>query len=149
MKIPHCSNKQYTWWSMRISNNRRVFVLTSVLLLGFVLLVACGGGGPLTVGEQATLICSEECAARGQCGSLTDDTKVVLGQDSGPVVRGHNRFFVENVVVTVDETTERTLIGALNGVPLVETTPFPHTFYRVTQPEIPKTAWVSGWCITR
>ena len=123
--------------------------LTIILLAGFVLLVACGNGAPLAPGEQATLVCSEECAARGQCGTLTDDTKVILGQDSGPIVRGHNRFFVENVIVTVEETTQRDLIGALNGVPLLEATPFPHIFYRVTQAEIAKTAWVSGWCIVR
>jgi hypothetical protein len=64
-------------------------------------------------------------------------------------VRGHNRFFVENAVVVVDERTERQLIGALNGVRLPEATPFPHIFYRVTQAEIAKTAWVSAWCITR
>jgi len=129
--------------------NWRLIRLALILLAGFILLVACGGTAPLTPGEQATLVCSEECAARGQCGTLSDETKAVLGHDSGPIVRGHNRFFVENVVVNVDETTQRDLVGALNGVPLLEATPFPHIFYRVTQPEIAKTAWVSGWCIAR
>jgi hypothetical protein len=53
------------------------------------------------------------------------------------------------VVVVVDETTERRLIGARDGVRLPEATPFPHTFYRVTQAELARTAWVSAWCITR
>jgi hypothetical protein len=129
--------------------NWRLTRLLVILIGSFVLLVACGNTATLTPGEQATLICAEECAARGQCGTLSDGTKVVLAQDSGPVVRGHNRFFIENVVVTVDETTERRLIGAQNGVRLPEATPFPHIFYRVTQAESVRTAWVSAWCITR
>jgi hypothetical protein len=129
--------------------NWRLIGFIFFFIAGFVLLAACRSTAPLAPGEQATLICSEECAARGQCGTLADDSKVILGQDSGPIVRGHNRFFMENVTVVVDETTERRLVAASNGVPLPEAEPFAHIFYRVTQPEIPKTAWVSGWCITR
>jgi hypothetical protein len=72
-----------------------------------------------------------------------------LAHESGPVVLGHNRFFVENAVVVIEEKTERRLIGARNGVRLPEATPFPHAFYRVTQREIARTAWVSEWCMTR
>jgi hypothetical protein len=129
--------------------NWRVIRLMLILLAGFVFLVACGNNAPLAAGEQVVLVCSEECAARGQCGSLSDGTKAILGQDSGPIIRGHNRFFIEGAVVNIDETTNRDLVSAVNGVPVFEAIPFTHTFYRVTQPELLKTAWVSGWCIVR
>lgn len=98
--------------------------------------------------QQAKASCTETCARRGQCGTLPDNRKAILANQSGPAVSLHDRFFTEGSVVTVIEVGERELIATQNGVPLIPgATPFPHTFYRVSTAD--KTAWVSSWCLTR
>jgi hypothetical protein len=103
---------------------------------------------PFARDEQARIDCSEACAARGQCGTLIDDTRAVLANEGGPAVSLHNRFFLQDTLVTVVETSARELIAARDGVPLIaEATSFPHLFYRVTGEG--KDAWVSEWCLAR
>lgn len=126
--------------------------LLLVLLVGLAvaLLAACRNGEetPLAQGDQAEISCSNECAAHGQCGTLDDEQRAVLGHDSGPAITLHNRFFIDETLVTIEEINTREVIAARDGVPLnAEATPFPHTFYRVTGEG--KTAWVSGWCLAR
>lgn len=114
------------------------------------LLAACRNGEdtPLTQGEQVQITCSDQCAVHGQCGTLDDDKLAVLGYDSGPAITLHNRYFVDETLVTIEEINTRDIIAARDGAPLFdEATPFPHTFYRVTGEG--KTAWVSGWCVAR
>lgn len=129
---------------------RRHLLVVTLLALAVALLAACRNGEDtaLTQGEQAEITCSDECAARGQCGTLDDDQRAVLAHDAGPAITLHNRYFVEEALVVIEETNTRDLIAARDGAPLIaEATPFPHTFYRVTGEG--KTAWVSGWCLAR
>ncbi len=129
---------------------RRPLLLLLLLGLAAALPAACrnGADSPLAQGEQAEITCSDECAVHGQCGTLEDEQLAVLGHDSGPAVTLHNRYFVDETLVTIEETSTRDIIAARDGAPLnAEATPFPHTFYRVTGEG--KTAWVSGWCLAR
>ena len=125
-----------------------LLVVLAFLMTG--LLAACGGDDevPFTVDEPAQLTCSEECAARGQCGTLPDSSRVVLASTGGPAVTLHDRFFRDGAAVTVVEINERELIAARDNQPLTGiATPFPHTFYRVSGED--RTAWVSEWCMAR
>lgn len=119
------------------------------LVLVFLLLVACGRNEtPLATGEQAQIACSEECSDRGQCGTLNDGRRAVLGGEFGPAVSGHTRFFLDETLVTIAEIQQRDLIAARDGVALTtEATAFPHLFYRVEGEG--KSAWVSEWCVAR
>lgn len=122
-----------------------------LLLLAFgLLLAACGGDNPpLAVDEAAKIVCSDDCVAHGQCGRLVDDRRVVLANEGRPAVWAHNRFFLDETLVTVREVSQRELIAARDQVPLsaLEATPFPHVFYRVEGEG--KNAWVSEWCVAR
>lgn len=112
-------------------------------------LVACRDqDSSFAVDQQARVTCSESCTRHGQCGTLPDNQKAILAGVNGPAVSLHDRFFIEGTEVIVVEISERELIAAQNGVPLIpQATPFPHTFYRVSAAD--RTAWVSEWCLAR
>ena len=137
---------------VHMSRPRLIFPLI-VLTFGLIgLLAACGRGDEtvpqFVVDEQVQVTCSDECAAHGQCGALVDDARVVLASEGGPAVTLHDRLFVEETLVTILELSQRELIAARDGAPLLgQATPFPHVFYRVSSES--KTAWVSEWCLAR
>ncbi len=130
---------------------RHPLLLLFLLGLAVVLPAACRNGEDtsLAPGDQAQINCSDECAAHGQCGTLVDNEQLaVLAQNSGPALTLHNLYFVDETLVTIDETNTRDIIAARDGAPLnAEATPYPHTFYRVTGDN--KTGWISGWCLAR
>ena len=125
-----------------------LLALLTIILVG--VLAACRGNAAespqFVVDEQAEITCSEECVNHGQCGTIDDDP-VALAMEGGPAVSLHDRFFLEGALVTILELSQRELLDARNGVPLPESTPFPHTFYRVSSEG--KIAWVSEWCLVR
>lgn len=123
--------------------------LILVFLSALSLLTACRNENvPFTVEEEAEATCSETCARYGQCGTLPDNQKAVLANQAGPAVSLHDRYFTEGTRVIVIEISQRDLVASRNGVPLIpDTTPFPHTFYRVNSAD--KSAWVSEWCLAR
>lgn len=137
-----------------MSRMRLIFllILLAIILAGLLALLSVlrgrGAGDPqFAVDEQVKATCTDECVARGQCGTIGDNP-IVLAMDAGPTVVLHDRFFPEGATVTITETSDRELIAARNGIPLTPgATPFPHTFYRVNDDG--KTAWVSGWCLAR
>lgn len=124
-------------------------VLPLVLLLALAVLAGCGDEtATFAENEQAKIACSQECAERGQCGEMDDGRRAVLASEGAPAVAAHNRFFVEETLVTIVGTQPRELIAARDGVPLIaEATPFPHLFYNVSDGG--KTAYVSEWCLGR
>lgn len=125
--------------------------LWPLLFIGIFVVTACRNRTPSLpgVGEQAVLTCSEECAARGQCGTLTTSQPVVLANEAGPSVKYQDRYFPEGTLVTLIEVNEREVIAARDGAPQTgSATPFLHNFYRA-QDAAGKTAWVSSWCIAR
>jgi hypothetical protein len=133
-----------------MSGLRPTLYLVVVFLGLILLLVACGDdNAPFAPNDRALIACTEECAARGQCGTTDDGRRVVLANGGGPAVSLHDSLYTDGTQVVVNESTERELIAARNGVPLIgESDPFLHTFYRVSNQE-GKTAWVSSWCLAR
>ena len=123
--------------------------LPLALLVALALLAGCGNElATFSENEQAKIACSQECAERGQCGEMDAGRRAVLANESVPAVAAHNRFFVEETLVTVVGTQPRELIAARDGVPLIaEATAFPHLFYNVSDGV--KTAYVSEWCLGR
>jgi hypothetical protein len=121
-----------------------------LLALGLVVLASCGSNQPSqpAVNEPGVLVCSRECGDRSQCGVLQSAEHAVLANEGGPAVTLHDRYFLDGTTVTVLEINERQLLPAQNGVPIPNSTPFPHNFFRVSEAG-GKTAWVSGWCIER
>jgi hypothetical protein len=150
-------------WSSNLTIRRSSGKLIGVMLamrlrtIGFILLIlatfvitaACRNrNAALGIDEVAITVCNETCARHGQCGTLADGRKAVLANLIGPAVSLHDRFFEDGTQVMVNEISDRELIAARDSVPLyLESTPFPHTFYRVTAGD--KTAWVSQWCLER
>ncbi len=126
-----------------------VLVLVVVIAIAVTLLLTRGNGNvSLAVNDRAVVTCSEECAARGQCGTLNNSRPVVLASTVGPEIRNHNSLYLNNTQVVIMGLTERQLIAARNGNPLFgQAEPFNHTFFQVSDQE--KTAWVSGWCLAR
>jgi hypothetical protein len=123
----------------------RAWVVLALLVL---LVAACGGGGgeetvaPLPE-NQVRLVCSEECAARAQCG-LANGSPVVLLRQEGPEVSGHNLMAPEGTVATRIDAQPREVVQTSTGQPLLV------TFIRVQVPEQAIDGWVvQDWCTTR
>lgn len=131
-----------------------VFILLNSLLL---LLAACSGLGAdatqpeqapilgsdvlFPPGSQASLICSDGCFDRGQCGGQTAGTRdVVLLSSFGPAVSGHDRWAAIDTTVPINSSQTRTVQKKQNG----EQSPI--EFYQVGLPN-QGSAWVAGWCV--
>ena len=131
-----------------MSRLRPTLFFATLFALAYFLAACRGEVVPLAVDEQAQIDCTDECATRGQCGRLLDDRRVVLANEGRPAVADHNRFFLAEALVVVREVSNRELIAARDGVPLMnEAVPFAHVFYRVEGEG--KNAWVSEWCVAR
>jgi hypothetical protein len=133
-----------------MSRLRPTLYLAAAFFALTLLLAACrDDNAPLEQNERALIACSEECAARGQCGTTDDGRRVVLANSAGPEVSVHDSLYTDETQVQVVELTQRDLIAARNGAALTaEATPFPHTFYKVTD-QAGRSGWVSGWCLAR
>jgi hypothetical protein len=90
--------------------------------------------------EESTLICSEECQDRGQCGRDEEGSEFVLMNLASPVVEKHDRSIQANTPVTIVGEEIRSVIllssSAAIDVP----------FYQVALPDGAR-AWVAGWCL--
>ena len=97
-----------------------------------------------------TLVCSQECADRGQCGEAQsgNDAVVVLGGKDGPAVEAnqHDVVFLAGSAATVRSSMEVTLLDS-------DGREFKETFSRVEalnpMGDIAETGWVADWCIER
>ena len=103
------------------------------------------------VPEFVTLVCSQDCADRGQCGTTQGENEavVVLGGKDGPVVEPdrHDVLFLAGATVEVKGSMEVDLAQVEGGEG------FPQTFSRVEwlnpMGDITETGWVAEWCIER
>jgi uncharacterized low-complexity protein len=100
--------------------------------------------------EQVTLVCSQECAERGQCGEAQggNDAAVVLGGKDAPAVEAnqHDVVFLAGSRANVQSSMEATLIDN-------DGREFTQSFSRVEalnpMGDIAETGWVAEWCIER
>ena len=129
---------------------RQIVLLTAV----FLLLTACFGGGnndtpaedttadpatPLT--GNVVLRCNQTCLDRGQCGTLGNGDRVVLGGSTGPTVDNHDLLFPHDTAAIVQASTT----GVVE--PLINPTPSQQTFYLIALEDNSKAGWVAGWCV--
>jgi hypothetical protein len=123
------------------------------MLIVLWLLAACGGGpeetpeGAVAIPSafQATLVCSQECANRGLCGTSPDRGRVVLLNREGPSVMPaeHDLAIAENSVVDiVDQRVERI-------VEVATTIEFDTTFFHLFVPERQDAGWAAAWCLVQ
>lgn len=100
--------------------------------------------------EQVILVCSEECAERGQCGTSQGEIEapVVLGGRNGPVVepQQHDAAFLAGTSAELKESAEVTLVEDGGRE-------FKQTFSRIEfvnpMGDIAESGWVADWCIER
>ncbi len=89
---------------------------------------------------QGRLVCSSACAERGQCGTVQDRGKVVLGGRTAATTLAHDVYF------PVDAQAQ---IAAVQSFPVQQVSggePFAINFYAVIVPE-GEAGWVAGWCL--
>jgi hypothetical protein len=105
------------------------------------------GNGGATLGSntalvgQATLVCSADCRARGQCGS-SDNGDVVLMSSVGPATRGHDLVALSGTAVGIEQQIAQTVIQDGDG----QQFQIPYYFVNVPGRGF---AWVAGWCIAQ
>lgn len=132
-------------------SNRRDKVVFSFILLALLLIMAScrnqenqsGGnqmlGSEQTLSGQGTLLCSQDCLDRAQCG-LVEEVETVLLSSSGPATTGHNMALPAGTAVIIDHQEMQPVIQvsdqSSSRVP----------FYLVNVPEV-GVGWVAGWCV--
>ena len=96
-------------------------------------------GSDIQLNGEASLVCSQECADRSQCGD-SEQGKMVLLNSQKPATLRHDLAVPSMTPVLVDHQEVRMAIqsGRSEEIPV--------TFYLVTIPEL-GLGWVPGWCI--
>lgn len=124
------------------------FSLVFIALLG--VLVSCGGrdsqspenqilGSDQTLSGEATLLCSQDCLDRAQCG-LAEEVETVLLSSLGPATIGHNMALPAGTSVIIDHQEMHPVIQ------ISDQSSSRAPFYLVNVPEIGM-GWVAGWCV--
>lgn len=99
-------------------------------------------GSDVTLTGTASLICSDECLQRSQCGSV-DSSWVVLLNSSGPATESHNLSLPVDAEVTINQQQMALIQDIMSTNP-----PWREAFYEVSTPE-QGAGWVAGWCIAQ
>lgn len=104
--------------------------------------------GEESAGGTVELVCSADCADRGQCGTMVNSpqAKVVLGGIDSPVLASgmHDQFIISGAVVEVRETWTGQVEQA-NGRVFSEK--FSRVEFRNNFGDIQKTGWFPDWCV--
>jgi hypothetical protein len=122
----------------------------SVLLVLLLLLGGCvfGGGDDPKLGhvtllrDSGTLVCSQACRNRGQCGTTADQGEVVLLHSAWPATRNQDVAIPANTPVVITSVLTETMT-AVNDPTQV----FPLYYYNVSVPDGSGAGWVPGWCV--
>ena len=136
------------------SNNKQVgypYLLALIVLLVLAGLTACSrlnaGSAPTPIlghdkllSGQGRLVCSSACAERGQCGSIADQSQVVLGGRDGAMTSAHDVYFPVNSQVQILNALAYPVQQRSGG------DPFYVNFYAIAIPG-GESGWVAGWCL--
>lgn len=125
----------------------------AILLACLLLFTACSlinrnVESPATLGHdiplqgQGRLVCSSECAGRGQCGDIRSQGSVVLGGRFEPLTVGHDIYFPANTQVTI------LTMQTYQAMRITQGEPFLVNFYAISVPG-GETGWVAGWCLAQ
>lgn len=97
-------------------------------------------GNAEQLSEGATLVCSQECSARGFCGLTAAGDEVVLLNTLLPSTQTYNLFMPHNTAVNitgVDPQIARYKLSQLNEAVF---------YYKVANDPLGE-GWVAGWCV--
>ena len=100
-----------------------------------------GAGAAIEIAPQTgSLICSESCAAEGQCGTRADGSSVILAHSVQPATRDHDRLLpVESPIVILNRQPR--LVQRVTGEQLTV------EFFQVQMNEGGAGGWVAAWCV--
>ena len=130
-------------------HNKSIVSLLGLTLFFLLFILGCSRGGEEVPVEgetapqqQGILVCSEECAARGQCGkTVNGDQTVILGHPDRPVVQDHQMTFPAEDILPIVSTKEELLEVVSTGEQ------FSHLFFLLQRAD-ERVGWVAGWCFT-
>lgn len=128
--------------------SKSIVSLLGLALFFLLFVLGCNRGGeeaPVEEGaapqQQGTLVCSEECAARGQCGkTVNGDELVILGHPDRPSVQDHQMTFQAEYTLPIISTKEEQLQV------LSTDEQFSQTFFLLQRAD-ERVGWVAGWCV--
>jgi hypothetical protein len=134
----------------RGSGRRGMALVLRVLFVASILVSVTGCSilkrdGASTLGSEsslegeALLVCSRDCADRGQCGTA-EQGKMVLLSSAGPATAGHNMAIADGTNVSIVLEQQTTVIRVATGEPENA------SFYQVNIPERGQ-GWAAGWCV--
>ena len=120
--------------------------LLGLALFFALFILGCGGGDEAVVEEtvteqQGTLVCSQACSDRGQCGTpVNGDQPVILGHPDFPAVQNQQMIFLADSTLPIIGSKEELLQVVATDEQ------FNHTFFLVKRTD-ERVGWVPGWCI--
>ncbi len=127
-----------------------IILILAVIGVAFAAWRYLTGGSDPPAGEQVIMVCSNDCAERGQCGTTTGepDILVVLGGKDSPVVEPeqHDIFFPAGASVEIKESMQVTL-QEQDGRQFDQT--FSRVEFRNPIGDIAEIGWVAEWCVER
>ena len=125
--------------------------LTGLLLL-FLLLTACFGGGEQAAQDVAapegavqptgTLVCSNNCLNQGQCGTAADGRIVILAHSDQPATRDHNTVLANDSTVLLLGQQPRSVIDLAGNISTLN-------FFAVQLASGGPASWVAGSCVNQ
>ena len=128
---------------------KRTISLMGLALFFLLFILGCSrdSGDALPEGEvppieqQGALVCSAECAARGQCGKIMNGEQfVILGHPDHPAVQDHQMTFSAGYTLPIIGTKDELVQVLSTGEQ------FNHTFFQIKRAD-ERVGWVAGWCI--
>lgn len=133
---------------LKTHQSKSIVSLLGLTIFFLLFVLGCNRGGeevPVEEGaapqQQGTLVCSEECAARGQCGkTVNGDGPVILGHPDRPAVQDHQMTFQAEYTLPIISTKEEQLQVLSTGEQ------FTHTFFLLQRAD-ERVGWVAGWCV--
>lgn len=138
-------------FSFHLHQSKSAASLFGLALFFLLFVLGCSRGGEeappaeseaAAAQQQATLTCNEECAARGQCGTLANGGQsVILGHPDYPAVQDHQMTFQAEYTLPIVGTKDE-LVQTLST-----DEQFSHTFYLLQRAD-ERVGWVAGWCVT-
>jgi hypothetical protein len=99
-------------------------------------------GDTVNLTGNGVLVCSQACAARGQCGATAELGDVVLASTVAPATRGHDVAAPGGTLVAINTMVSEPILAGASGQESVT------NYYQVILPDRAFPAWVAGWCIT-